>query len=144
MTETQIQKELYRRYATYNAILANNMYVYDWESDFVLFNNLQQHVVEFEIKCTRVDFKHDFGNKSTKHNMLHRLFDLSAIPNRFYFVCPDLMLDVEEIPEYAGLIFIQKDGLKTKSFVVKPAPQLHNEPYNDWQQLANKLYKKIK
>jgi hypothetical protein len=59
-------------------------------------------------------------------------------PNYFYYAVPENMIAVEDVPEYAGLIYVTEDGwLKT----VKKAPLLHKEKYTDEQLgLGEKFY----
>lgn len=59
-------------------------------------------------------------------------------PNYFYYAVPQDLVSVDEIPEYAGLIYITEYGsLRT----VKKAPILHKEKYTDEQlNLCEKFY----
>lgn len=86
-------------------------------------------VTEYEVKCSRADFKNDF-KKAHKHGRLKGLgFQLwKGVPNRFYFVCPEGLLDVSLIPNYAGLIYINTQAnLGEGVLVIKKAPLLHRE-----------------
>lgn len=42
--------------------------------------------------------------------------------NRFFFAVPEGLVSVDEIPEYAGLIYVDENGSARK---VKDAPLLH-------------------
>jgi hypothetical protein len=95
-------------------------------------------VYEYEIKVSRSDFKADF-KKSFKHRLLRgdktleedyrRRWEvyLNHRPNHFYYVVPEGLVKVEEIPSYAGLIYIKYDN----SFsgydvaIIKNAPKIH-------------------
>lgn len=59
-------------------------------------------------------------------------------PNYFYYAVPQDLVSVDEIPEYAGLIYVTEYGsLRT----VKKAPLLHKEKYTDEQlNLCEKFY----
>ena len=76
-------------------------------------------------------------------------------PNYFYYVVPENMITADDVPEYAGLIYVTEDGwLKT----VKKAPLLHKEKYTDeqlglgeksyynmvhWRNIANRYHRDI-
>jgi hypothetical protein len=104
------------------------------------------HMYEYEIKVSRSDFFADFKNKQYKHRLLseksalHTLdkwvrgkqtnetYDVICLPNRFYYACPSDLLCTNEIPEYAGLIYIDKDE---KYHEIKSAPLLHRNKANE-------------
>jgi hypothetical protein len=68
-----------------------------------------------------------------------RLCDFSRrkMPNFFYYAVPKGMIDVDEVPEYAGLIWIDEGLL----YIKKKAPCLHKEKYTDEQlKLGEKFY----
>lgn len=49
-------------------------------------------------------------------------------PNYFYYAVPTDLIPVEDIPEYAGLVYVDEHGnLRT----IKTAPKLHSEKYTD-------------
>jgi hypothetical protein len=51
------------------------------------------------------------------------------IPNRFFYLAPDGVIPIEEVPSYAGLVVVN-DGRLVK---LKDAPVLHKEPLNQGQ-----------
>lgn len=60
------------------------------------------------------------------------------MPNYFYYAVPDGMLQPDEIPPYAGLVYISEDG---KIVGTVKAPQLHNQKYTDVELgLCEKFY----
>lgn len=64
-------------------------------------------------------------------------------PNYFYYAVPEGMIQPEEVPSYAGLIWILKEyRYVQQSFViVKQAPQLHKVKYKDAElNLGEKFY----
>lgn len=103
-------------------------------------------VYEYEVKVSRADFKAEMRNKTKKHEVLrgkHKTnphtwnypgggTDTEEIlqerwgsvgrPNFFYFVSPENLLNVDEIPDFAGLIYISESEVK----VIKKAPKLHS------------------
>lgn len=87
--------------------------------------------VEFEIKISRGDFKADMA-KTDKHRRLSLGDGLG--PSRFFYVVPDGMVTVDEVPAYAGLIYAREreayPGGPARIFVreIKKAPKLHRQP----------------
>jgi hypothetical protein len=110
---------------------------YTGESDYLALTN-KGYIEETEIKTDHWDFERDFkdrGNKMRRHEVLSELGDLpmmqKKMPNQFYFACPRDVIKLEEVPEYAGLIYVDYStklvhGHKQlKTIVVKKAPILH-------------------
>lgn len=58
------------------------------------------------------------------------------IPNKFFYVVPTGLIAKEEVPEYAGLIYVDENGLVTK---VKDGKFLHKDKL-DIKLLFNKAY----
>lgn len=85
-------------------------------------------IYEYEVKISRSDFKADF--KKPKHTLItekkfiketkKEIFYL--VPNYFYFVVPENLISVEEIPEYAGLMYLNEKG---EFDIIKKAPLMH-------------------
>mgnify|MGYP006278529629 CR=1 FL=1 len=85
-------------------------------------------VHEFEIKCSVGDFRREFEEKDTKHDRLDRADNrLMSLPNYFWFVSPEDLLDLDEIPSYAGLLYVTEDGCS----VEKEAPRIHTDNLSD-------------
>lgn len=64
------------------------------------------------------------------------------MPNYFYYAVPDGMLEGDEVPPYAGLIYIHEDSGFT---VVRKAPRLHSTKYTDGElNLGEKFYYNMK
>jgi hypothetical protein len=57
------------------------------------------------------------------------------IPNKFYFACPDGLIPLGMVPEYAGLIYIGKGET-----IVKQAPFLHKHKLEVEKSLFQKIY----
>jgi len=68
----------------------------------------------FEIKINRGDFIQDVSQFQHKHA------DALEISHRFYYVCPWGLIDKNEVPDVAGLIWVNK----AMSFVIKKQAQL--------------------
>jgi hypothetical protein len=112
-----------------------------FEADVFGINN-NGYIYEYEIKQSRSDFKADFKKKKHKY-MANRdavrvynewikgrrtetKIECIKIPNRFFFVCNKGLIKPEEIPEYAGLIYIS-NGVMLEQ---KPAKLIHKTKAN--------------
>ena len=86
-------------------------------------------VYEYEIKTSRSDFKKDFSKVgkhraySNKNIKTSKWRDYPKVPNHFYYVCVEGLIKPEEVPEYAGLIWVMSN--KTLK-LVKKAQKLHS------------------
>lgn len=79
----------------------------------------------------------EWCHKSMDNNAYYNV-KLHKKPNFFYYVTPVNMLDVNDIPSYAGLIEINDYGTL---ITVKKAPKLHNNKYTTEDlNLADKFY----
>lgn len=172
-TEEYIQGKLNSFFALstqkYNV---DNLYVFDWESD-KLIETRSGMLYEFEIKVSRSDYKNDFKNKPDKHAILEgkeeylpkfdricdenksRWADQYRIstkkkPNYFYYAVPEGLISEDEVPSYAGLIYVlpenaskSKDGRYCYDgfYIVKKAPAIHKTKYTAEElNLADKFY----
>ena len=112
-----------------------------WECDVAELTGAG-YLVEFEIKMSRSDFRRDSrksgyvrtdpedwksSKKTTKHEMCES--GHKRAPNRFYFVTPEKMLAIEDIPKWAGLIEVgrYRDIDWPHCTVIKRAPLIHKE-----------------
>lgn len=137
-----------------------------WESDHYAVTKAG-FAVEFEIKTSMADFKADalkqkdtrvardgwdivrdefgkmvFNEGQKKHDQLAAR--CTHGPSRFYFVCPEEVLQVSDMPEWAGLIWARK-GTRTTypaCYEQKPAPKLHREkvPSGTLDNIHNAMY----
>lgn len=98
---------------------------------FSITNALYFH--EIEVKVSRADFRADF-DKESKHRILA---DKAAsvwanlIPRTFCYACPHGLLSTEDMPEYAGLIWVarkrQNDWFGYDIEIVKKPPSLSSQ-----------------
>lgn len=127
-------------------IVVPNIYVNNFEFDIMRLtkNGL---IFEYEIKISRADFKndskkrvkhlnYDFNKKNRQFNILEDnsflKYDLysnkKSISNRFFYVVPNDLISVDEVPPFAGLIYYYGRGL----FVIKKnAPLMHKKKHFD-------------
>lgn len=100
------------------------------EADFLSVTG-SSFIIEYEIKVSRSDFKADFKNKVNKHKRMsgtpidkkkYMGYDNIAkksiykdikevgkpFVNYFYFVVPRDLVSINEVPYYAGLIYVDE------------------------------------
>lgn len=122
-----------------------------------MFAMSKEFVVEFEVKTDIRDFGNDFKKlyllgkiKVNKHSYLEAG---KALPNLFYFVAPEGMLTVDDIPGHCGLITAEAitGGLTAGSpaeditfQIVKTAPLLKPDPAPAaiYRHIATKCYQR--
>lgn len=145
-SEQSIQQALRHNFLSPSSIkyYTENLNVYSWESDVLKFTN-SGYAYEFEIKISRADFKNDFKNKKKKHALLENKEDVNK-PNYFYYVVPNDLISLDEVPEYAGLIYVHGVAIGSGKIhyqfeEIKKAPKLHNEKIDvEKLNLVDKFY----
>lgn len=113
---------LFQRFHNHRYMI-NNAVIFGWESDFFTVTE-SDYIYEIEVKVSRGDFKDDF-NKVQKHVVLEGKGDdfNDKRPNKFFYAAPKGLLQVDEIPKYAG--FLEVESGLSPAVVVKDAPFLH-------------------
>ena len=146
-TEQSIIKELHYRFPRQNVeFKLHNCFIFAWESDF-FFITKSGYAVEIEIKISKADFKKD-SEKVDKHYKMRfpkvdkTIHPYSQIPNQFYYCCPDGMITADQLPPYAGLIYITDNRGVNGVNIVKKAPYIHKEKLNFYKILCEKFYNK--
>lgn len=69
------------------------------------------------------------------------------MPNYFYYAVPEGMLEPDEVPPYAGLIYVTEDKTvrNVGLIIVREAPKLHGTKYTDGElNLGEKFYYNMK
>lgn len=59
------------------------------------------------------------------------------LPNKFWFAVPEGLVTVDEVPDYAGLMYVTEDGQIKE---IKRAPFIHKEKHDLKQVLLDKFY----
>ncbi len=98
----------------------------------VLSVSKSDYIYEYEIKVSRADFRKDFIKE--KHvNIINEKYTrtrkgelIYLLPNYFNFVTPRDLISIEDIPEYAGLIYIDDNGFE----IIKKPKLLHKTKAN--------------
>jgi hypothetical protein len=141
LTCKQIQQTLFTTYGKGGSIVVPNCCALTHEADLLVLRKTG-YIAEFEIKVSRSDFKADF-KKVDKHNFLRAGHKWCA--NEFYYACEDGLIKPDEVPEYAGLVYIVRcwytysNGTPYSvnvANVVKKAPRIHKHIH---QNLVKKL-----
>lgn len=124
-SEEKILSILDLQYLSRNACkyLIHNLFIFDWESDYLAITKAGL-IHEVEIKISKHDFKNESKNKSAKFALFESRNESTMIPDFFYYCVPENLISVEEVPEYAGLLYINGYGFLTTP---KSAPRLKKE-----------------
>ena len=82
------------------------------------------------------------ATKKNIYNNEYYLVENHKRPNFFYYVVPKDLIEVDEVPSYAGLIYIDNEIKYGSKFIIKKkAPQLHKVKYTDEElNLVEKFY----
>lgn len=138
--EESIQTTLSRHFMSESNIkyIAENLYIYTWESDLWIMTK-SNITYEFEIKISKADFKNDFKHKTEKHALLENKTASLIKPNYFYYAVPENLIKEEDVPEYAGLIYMK--DIYPYFEIIKQAPKLTDSKYDKEQlNLLEKFY----
>lgn len=165
-SEKTIQAALHSLFSQNCKYRIQNVYLFNWESDFFIQKE-NGYCYEFEIKISRQDFRNDSKKVDKHHTLINgywvntsrRFLKVDGVyqrdennrmvytsepenvhckrPNKFYYVVPNGMISLKEVPAYAGLIYISESGSMTK---IKEAPFLHREKLQLDSDLCNKFY----
>ena len=103
-----------------------------------------------EIQMSLFEQKEQENRHWSREMLESRYGDIDAMtkgkrmPNYFYYAVPTGMLEPDEVPPYAGLIYIDSEYryVKQSYRIVKEAPQLHKTKYTDaepWREVLLQL-----
>lgn len=135
----------------------NNVFMWgNFESDYVKVTQ-SGYIYEYEIKMSKSDYKADFEKhyKASKHNEgTHRYETVTCNKHSmiadgrsglkgFSFVVPEGLIAVENIPEYAGLYYVEECG-NFRAECIKEPPRLKAVKLDDKRKidLLMKTYNK--
>ena len=105
-----------------NPVCENLSYFLGHEMDVCSINK-SGFITEYEVKISKSDFIADSKKRKWKYfNSKMELY----IPNYFYYVCPTGLIIESQIPEYAGLIYVEDNSLST----IKKASLIHKHKHN--------------
>ena len=131
MRTVEIQDVLLKEYYKSRPLcITNYSFTTGYEGDVVMVTP-SGTVYEYEVKTSRADFKKDFTKvgkhmslKKDKHVLTPRMVGHTypKAPNYFFYACIPGLIKKEEIPSYAGLVYVHADSVE----VIKQAPKLHS------------------
>jgi hypothetical protein len=91
------------------------------------------YMVEHEIKLTLGDFRRDAAKKryrdlEAKHEQLTRGHE--GGPSRFYYVVPSGMIDLKDVPKWAGILWVEDLPAVNRIAIHESlsAPKIHRTP----------------
>lgn len=129
MTESKMQEILNQYlYKLKHKYITENVYVWSWESDMISVTEAG-YIKEYEIKLSKSDFKQDF-KKKVKHNLLEMPKAIYK-PSQFYYVIHGFKLNIDEVPEYAGLLKVFGDD-NCYINIIKPAPKISDQKVTEY------------
>jgi hypothetical protein len=134
-TEATVLKAVHNYFSSGYKYCIKNSFIfrYDWESDYFCINK-EGYAFEVEAKISRADFKNDV--KKEKHLLFVENLNKRLTPNKFYYAVPRDLIKIEEIPKYAGLIYVDA----THATIIKRAPFIHKIKTDFRKILCDKFY----
>ena len=114
----------------------------------VLSISKADYIYEYEVKISRADFEKDFIKEKHTHIINEKYTRtrkgslVYLLPNYFNFVTPKDLISIDEVPDYAGLIYMNEDSSFT---IVKKPKLLHKTKANEAfiRQVAHNLSCKL-
>jgi len=100
----------------------------------VLSISKADYIYEYEVKISRADFKKDFIKEkhtfiiNEKYTRIRKGELVYLLPNYFNFVTPKDLISIDEVPDYAGLIYMNEDSSFT---IIKKPKLLHKTKANE-------------
>ena len=136
---SQRAKKAVKKYVSvrFPKLLIENVYFFDqWESDLLEVTKLN-HFIEYELKVSRSDYLADADKKMKFWTLENGLY----CPNQFYYICPEGVIQKDDLPNFAGLIWIDERNFCR---VIQSAPIIHENRVAPelWERLATTIYKK--
>lgn len=92
---------------------------------------------------TKKKFPHWSEESVRRHCDIDSIVEGKRMPNYFYYAVPEGLIQPDEVPPYAGLIWILKEyRMEAQGYVIKrQAPCLHKTKYKDGElNLSEKFY----
>ena len=144
VTASEIQNQIYHEIWGRSHVVAPNYTPYDWwECDVWAVSKPAGLGVEYEVKLSRSDFKADAKRKIERYSCRaaavvvrrhkHTELETKSVngPSRFWYVMPLNLVTIEEVPTFAGLMWVTATKAFGRKYVtltiVRQAPLLHRE-----------------
>lgn len=132
MNERDIQCALYQRHRGGSCVILPNYTPLHWyECDLFVVTGTG-FSIEYEIKLSAADFRADW-NKGGKHERLAGRHLGLFCPTRFFFAMPEGLVPEQDVPTYAGLMFLRRVGRRHMPVetIVRQAPRLSSRKVPD-------------
>lgn len=146
VTERQVQAKFWERRNPGFQLMISNFTPLGWHEADLWCVSKAGYAHEYEIKLTRSDFKADadktdrtklrpewdeklerrIWRRGQGENKYARL-EAGEGPRRFFYLVPDGLLTVDDLPKFAGLVTFTT-GRWWKFRIVRAAPSLHSKP----------------
>lgn len=122
-TETQLQVALFSVLADRGySYVTPNVHLFAWESDLLALTP-SDYITEYEVKRTRSDFNKD-RTKERHRLLLEQQASTNehsgSVPARFFYATPPCLVDADDVPPYAGLVYVTPNGTRE----IASAPRL--------------------
>ena len=142
MKESDIQLALFRDKIGSHKIMMPNYTPYKWYECDMMGVTKSGYMREWEIKISKSDFKADAlkGKKlydqkvrSYRHENKHQLLESGneKCPSQFWYVVPEDLIQVNDVPDFAGLIYARERYGKIRLIDIKNAPRIHRTKVDD-------------
>lgn len=102
-------------------------------------NNYSNHWAEFKRPWT--EYRPKFREIPYSCRVTFNKIILRNLPNKFSFVVPEGLISPDEVPNYAGLFYVNKFGGIRE---VKRGKFLHKEKFSRWEDLCLKFFYRLK
>lgn len=108
----------------YTAVCENIDVFHRWEYDVAALTK-SGLLYEYEVKISRSDFLADRKKRDKFKYYSEPAKFYKHVPNYFIYAVPDGLVNIDELPEYAGLVYFKEDVLTE----IKKAKRIHkNKP----------------
>lgn len=128
MTAKEIQKLICASEVMKQNLCCENvkyLFSVSWEYDVASLNK-SGYLTDYEVKISRSDFKADAKKRKLRYYADPLFY---KIPNYFYYVVPENLIALNEVPKLAGLIYVCGEGLQ----IIKRAPLMHKTKHSEFE-----------
>lgn len=132
VSSNEIQKALLILVKCAGEVVLPNYYYGQYECDVFRITQ-SDYTIEYEIKISRSDYLADFKKDGGKKHLSLKVGDEFKAPNRFFFVVPEGLITVDELPSYAGLIYYYG---KNNISIVKAGKLIHKKKFINYRMIA--------
>jgi len=158
LNEREIQDQFYKCNCQRFTTILPNCYPRRWFECDLLAITRASYFYEYEIKLTVSDFRADAKKGQLPQHMIKyykrygfpegktkydKLSDGSEYgPSKFWYIVPEGLIDVAQLPDFAGLIYITERNTHLFFCEIKKAPRLHlnRMPEESRDQIRCNLY----